>query len=79
MPVNNGIEYEIVGESPYTFISISSVDSVNNIDLFLSEIYNGNNYIDLIFDFSLEGGFVSSFLSFSERIVETFDVYEVSL
>lgn len=79
MPVNNGIEYEIAGESPYTFISISSVDSVNNIDLFLSEIYNGNNYMNLIFDFSLEGSFVSNALNFSERFDILFDVYEVNL
>lgn len=78
MPVNNGIEYEVMG-TPSCCIHITSVNSVNDIDLFLSEVHNGNNYSNYLFDFSFEGSFVSNSLSFYQRVDTLFDVYEVIL
>lgn len=79
MPVNNGIEYVILGDSPEFGIFINSVESTYNIDLFLSEIYDRDTFSKNLIDFSFQGNFSSSALGEKELVVNICDVYEVLL
>ena len=79
MPVNNGIEYEILGESPELGIVIHSVGDNHNVDLFLSAIYDRDTFCDNLIDFSFQGDFSSNALSEKELVVNLFDVYKVLL
>lgn len=79
MPVNNGIEYEILGDSPELGIFIHSVEADHNIDLFLSEIYDRDTFCINLIDFSFQGNFASSALGEKELVINICDVYEVLL